>query len=43
MKTFVINLEKNTDRLSAMSAQLSRLNVKYEVFRAVYGKDLSAN
>lgn len=43
MKTYVISLEKNSDRLSAMSAQLSRLNVKYEVFRAVYGKDLSAN
>lgn len=41
MKVFLINLDKNPDRLAAADAQLKRLGVEYERFPAVYGKALS--
>ncbi len=40
MKVFLINLDKNPDRLAAADAQLKRLGVEYERFPAVYGKAL---
>ena len=41
MRVVVINLEKNKERLNNISKQLNNLNVKFERFNAVYGKDLS--
>lgn len=41
MKTFLINLDKNPERLAAMTSQLEKLGVVFERVRAVYGKDLS--
>ena len=40
MVTFLINLEKNPERLAAADAQLRGLGVAYERFPAVYGKAL---
>lgn len=42
MKTFVINLDKNPERLEFMRTQLSRLGIAFDRFPAVYGKALSA-
>lgn len=42
MKAFLINLDKNTERLAASRAQLDKLGVEFERVRAVYGKELSA-
>lgn len=42
MKTFVINLDKNPERLGFMRAQLERFGLSFERFPAVYGKTLSA-
>lgn len=42
MKTFVINLEKNRERLSSMQEALGRFGIEFERFPAVYGKELSA-
>ena len=42
MKVFLINLDKNPERLAAADAQLRRVGVVYERFPAVYGKVLSA-
>lgn len=41
MKVFLINLDKDVDRLQAADAQLRCLNIAYERISAVYGKDLS--
>lgn len=41
MKTFLINLDKDVERLAAADAQLKRLGIEYERFPAVYGKNLS--
>lgn len=41
MRTFVINLEKNKERLANMQDALRELNVEFIRFPAVYGKDLS--
>ena len=41
MKVFVINLDKNVERMSFMKAQLDRLGLVYERFPAIYGKQLS--
>lgn len=41
MKTFLINLDKNPERLAASKAQLDKLGVEFERVRAVYGKDLT--
>lgn len=41
MKTFLINLDKNVDRLSAMDVQLRHLGIPYERIRAVNGRMLS--
>lgn len=41
MKTFLINLDKNPDRLAFMDDRLKRLNIGYERIPAVYGKSLS--
>lgn len=41
MKVVVINLEKNNDRLKKISENLDRLNIPFERFRAVYGKEMS--
>ena len=42
MKTYLINLDKNTDRLEFMSRQLGGLGLEFERFPAVYGKALSS-
>lgn len=41
IKTYVINLDKNSDRMVYIAQQLERLNVSFERFPAVYGKTLS--
>lgn len=41
MKAYVINLDKNTERMAAIDAQLKRLGILYERIPAVYGKALS--
>lgn len=41
MRVFLINLEKNKERLAYMQAQLERLGVAFERIPAVYGKELS--
>lgn len=41
MKVFVINLDKNVERMSSMKAQLDRFGLVYERFPAIYGKQLS--
>lgn len=41
MKTFLINLDKDTDRLRAADTQLRRLGISYERFPAVYGRGLN--
>ena len=41
MKIFVINLQKNKERLSTIDQQLRNIGVEYERVEAVYGKDLS--
>lgn len=40
MKTFLINLDKDKDRLAAADAQLKKLGIAYERFPAVYGKEM---
>lgn len=42
MKTFVINLDKNPERLGFMRVQLERVGMVFERFPAVFGKALSA-
>lgn len=41
MRTFVINLEKNRDRLANMQEALKRFNIEFDRFPAIYGKTLS--
>ena len=41
MKIVVINLEKSTDRLDAITHNLNSLNLPFERFNAIYGKDLT--
>lgn len=41
MKTYVINLDRNPERLAFMRGQLERLSLDFERFPAVYGKSLS--
>lgn len=41
MKVYLINLDKDKERLAAADAQLTRLGVAYERVRAVYAKELS--
>ena len=41
MKVFLINLDKDTARMAAANAQLSKFNVLYERISAIYGKNLS--
>lgn len=41
MKAFLINLDRDVDRLAAADAQLKRLGIAYERVPAVSGKDLS--
>ena len=41
MKIFLINLDKNPNRLAASKAQLDALGVEFERVRAVYGRDLT--
>lgn len=41
MRTFLINLEKDKERLAAADRQLKALGLSYERFPAVYGKNLS--
>lgn len=40
MKTFLINLDKNLERLAKCDAQLVNLGVEYERFPGILGKDL---
>ena len=42
MKTYVINLDCNPERLAFMRGQLDRSGIAFERFPAVYGKTLSA-
>lgn len=42
IKTFLINLDKNPERLAESTRQLSAMGVAFERVKAVYGKDLSA-
>lgn len=41
MKTFLINLDKNPERLAFMDGQLRRLGIAYERISAVYGAALT--
>lgn len=41
MKTFIINLPSEKERLKNISKQLNSLEIEYEVFHAVYWKDLT--
>jgi len=41
MKTFVINLDKNPDRLASMKRQLDAFGIEFDRFPAVYGKNLT--
>jgi glycosyl transferase family 25 len=41
MKVYLINLDKDIERLSAAKAQFKRLGITYERISAVYGKDLN--
>lgn len=43
MKTYVINLDRNPERLAFMRGQLERLGIAFERFPAVWGKGLSAD
>lgn len=43
MKIFVINLDKNTERMRFIDAQLKKLSAEYERVPAVYGAELSRN
>lgn len=40
MKIFLINLESRPDRLHAMKRQLNRLNISFDVFKAINGREL---
>ena len=40
MKIIVINLKKSKDRLSLFSQNLKKLNIPFERFNAIYGKEL---
>ena len=41
MKTYLINLDRNPERLEFMRGQLDRLGIAFERFPAVWGKGLS--
>lgn len=41
MNVFLVNLDKDVERMQAADAQLRSLNVAYERISAVYGKDLT--
>lgn len=41
MKAFLLNLDKDADRLAAADQQLKTLGIQYERVSAVYGKDLT--
>lgn len=41
MKVYLINLDKDVERLAAADAQLRRLDVDYERVRAIYAKELT--
>lgn len=41
MKTYLINLDRNPERLDFMRGQLERLGIAFERFPAVWGKGLS--
>lgn len=41
MKTYLVNLDKNKERLACMDAQLANFHVGYERFSAVYGAAIS--
>lgn len=43
MKCFLINLDKNPERLEYMDRQLKALDVPYERFPGVYGKELDGS
>lgn len=42
IKTFLINLDRDTERLAHMKALLERLQIEYTRFSAIYGKDIDA-
>ena len=41
MKTYLINLDRNPERLAFMRGQLDRLGIAFERFPAVYGRELT--
>ena len=41
MKTFVINLDKNVQRMQKIGSRLAELGIEYERYSAIYGKELS--
>ena len=41
MRAFLINLDRNPERLAFMRGQLDRLGIPFERFPAVYGRELS--
>ena len=41
IRIFVVNLERSDDRREFISKQLNRLNLKYEIFKAVDGANLT--
>jgi glycosyl transferase family 25 len=42
LRTFLINLDRNPERLVFMRGQLERLGMSFERFPAVYGKELTS-
>ena len=43
IKSYVINLKINPERLKSIDQQLKRVKIKYQRFEAIYGKDLDLN
>ena len=42
-QTYIVNLEKDKDRMNAISKQLKKENVNFKRFNAIYGKHLDLN
>lgn len=43
MRVFLVNLDRDSDRLVYVDGQLKRLGISYERISAVYGRDLSSD
>ena len=43
MKIFLVNLDRDKERLASIDGQLKKMHIEYERVSAIYGKDLSKN